>query len=62
MLANVGKILADAKINIAGLSLGRLEAGKEALTVINTDSEINKNVVNAISSINGISNVLAVKI
>jgi D-3-phosphoglycerate dehydrogenase len=62
MLANVGRILADANINIAGLSLGRLEAGKEALTVINTDSEIGKNVVNAISSIDGISNVIAVKV
>jgi D-3-phosphoglycerate dehydrogenase len=62
MLATVGKLLADANINIAGLSLGRLVAGKEALTVINTDSEIGKNVIKAISSVKGISNVLAVKL
>ncbi len=62
MLANVGKILADADINIAGLSLGRTEMGKEALTVINVDSEIQKDVVKAISEINGITKVFAVKI
>jgi D-3-phosphoglycerate dehydrogenase len=62
MLATVGKILAEANINIAGLSLGRLEEGKEALTIINTDSEINKKVINEISSINGVHDVLSVKI
>ncbi len=62
MLANVGKILADANINIAGLSLGRLDLGKEALTVINVDSEISKDVANKISSINGVKKVYTVKI
>ena len=62
MLANVGKVLAEANINIAGLSLGRLEVGKEALTVINTDSEINKNVAEKILAINGVHKVLTVKI
>ncbi len=62
MLANVGKILADAKINIAGLSLGRVEAGKDALTVINVDSEITKVVLNLISSIAGIHSVFSVKL
>jgi D-3-phosphoglycerate dehydrogenase len=62
MLANVGKILADAKINIAGLSLGRFDVGKEALTVINVDSKIDKEVVKSISAINGVKNVSAVKL
>jgi D-3-phosphoglycerate dehydrogenase len=62
MLATVGKILADANINIAGLSLGRLEAGKEALTVINTDSEIDQKGLQEISAIKGVKEVQKVKI
>ena len=62
MLATVGKILADANINIAGLSLGRLNGGKDALTVINTDSEIDQNVMNKISAINGVRDIYKVKI
>ena len=62
MLATVGKILADANINIAGLSLGRLDIGKEALTVINVDSEIDKNVLASISAVSGITSVNAVKL
>jgi len=62
MLSTVGKILADANINIAGLSLGRLAGGKEALTVINTDSEIDQKVMHQISGINGVNNVLKVNI
>lgn len=62
VLAKVGKILADSDINIAGLSLGRVEAGKEALTVINVDSDIDIKVVNSIASINGVHNVHTVKL
>ncbi|MHB1687473.1 MAG: phosphoglycerate dehydrogenase [Ignavibacteriaceae bacterium] len=62
MLAQVGKILAEANINIAGLSLGRLDIGKKALTVINVDSEIGKEVVKSISEIGGVTEVYAVKI
>ena len=62
MLATVGKALAEADINIAGLSLGRLEAGKEALTIINTDSEIDQKVLNRISAIKGVKDIQKVKI
>lgn len=62
VLATVSKILADSNINIAGLSLGREELGKEALTVINVDSEIGKDVIKSIAAINGVHNVYAVKI
>jgi D-3-phosphoglycerate dehydrogenase len=62
MLATVGKILADANINIAGLSLGRREAGKNALTVINVDSGIDLAIQKSISSIDGVKDVYAVNL
>ncbi|MFZ2324202.1 MAG: phosphoglycerate dehydrogenase [Ignavibacteriaceae bacterium] len=62
MLASVGKILADGNVNIAGLSLGRIEKGKEALTVINTDSEIPERLIKNIESINGINYIYKVNI
>jgi len=62
MVAAVGKLLSEAKINIAGLSLGRLEAGKEALTVINVDHHIEENTLEKISQIEGVKNVYSVQI
>lgn len=62
MLATVGKILADANINIAGLSLGRKELGKNAVTGISVDSEVDEKVVEKISSIQGVNNVFYVKV
>ncbi len=62
MLASVSKILADANLNIGGLSLGRIEEGKMALTVINVDSEVNQNIINRISSISGVEKIYLVRI
>src|SRR3972149_1178362 len=62
IIAAVGKKLSEAKINIAGLSLGRLEAGKEALTVINVDHQIEENALDQISKIEGVHNVYSVQI
>ncbi len=62
MVAAVGKILSEAKINIAGLSLGRLEAGKEALSIVNVDNEIDEKVIKKISEIEGVKNVYSVQI
>jgi len=62
VLAQVGKILAENKINIAGLSLGRFGIGKEAITVVNVDSTIDKSVLREITLIEGINNAYTVKI
>lgn len=62
MVAAVGRVLAEAKINIAGLSLGRLEAGKDALSIVNVDNEIDESVVNKISELEGVNNVYSVQI
>ena len=45
MLASVGKVLSEANINIAGLSLGRLGEGLEALTIVSVDGAIDKSTV-----------------
>lgn len=62
MLATVGNILANSNINIAGLSLGRLGIGKEALTVVSVDSHLTSEVIKEIEKINGVKNVYTVKI
>jgi D-3-phosphoglycerate dehydrogenase / 2-oxoglutarate reductase len=60
MLSAVSNLLAVENINIAGLSLGRLEAGKDALTIVNVDSQVNKSVLNSISSLDGIKDIFMV--
>ncbi len=60
MLASVGRILSEENINIAGLSLGRQQTSKEALTIITTDESINKKAIQRIISIDGIWDVLSV--
>lgn len=62
MLAAVGKKLADANINIAGLSLGRIAKGQQALTVISIDSKADNSILNEISMINGIISIYSVGI
>ena len=62
MLSAVSNKLASEHLNIAGLSLGRFEAGKDALTVINLDSQISQVVLDAISSVNGIKDIYTVTI
>ena len=62
ILASVGKILAEANINIAGLSLGRSGKGEKAITVISIDSQIDKNILKKILEIEGVGNAFAVRI
>ena len=60
VLANFSSVLAEEKINIAGLSLGRIEEGKEALTVIKIDSTLNDDIINRLKSIEGINSIFSV--
>ena len=62
MLANFSSVLAEQKINIAGLSLGRIEEGKEALTVIKIDGTLNDDLINRLKSIEGINSIFSVTI
>ena len=54
IVAAVSSILAAAKINIAGMSLGRYGIGKEALMIMTVDSEIPPNTLVEIAKINGL--------
>jgi D-3-phosphoglycerate dehydrogenase len=62
MLASVAAILAGAKINIGGLSLGRLGDAGNALTVISTDSPVSAPVLREIAAVEGVSKVRAVRL
>jgi D-3-phosphoglycerate dehydrogenase len=57
MLAAAGAVLAKNNINIGGLSLGRYGTGKNAVTVMAVDGQVNDVVLNEICSIRGISGV-----
>jgi len=62
MLAGVGAILAAERINIAGLSLGREEPGRKALTVISVDDAIPSSVLKKLGEMEGVFEVRAVKL
>ncbi len=57
MLASVSNILANAKINIGGLSLGRYTGGTTALTIIALDETPSQEVITKISTVDGVSDV-----
>ena len=62
MLARVGRLLADANINIGALALGRKGRGEMALTAVNVDDVLTDDVLAEISSLDGVESVRAVRI
>ncbi len=54
MLARVGTVLASANINIAGVALGRVDAGSRALTIMSVDDDIPDAVLEEIRRIEGV--------
>lgn len=57
VLARAGYLLAENNINIAGVSLSRINKGAAALTIMNIDESIDEEVVNKLRQINGIEKI-----
>lgn len=62
MLAAVGAILAEEKINIAGVALGRYAMGETALTIMNLDNSLSGRILQKIAQISGVSSAKFVKL
>jgi len=62
MLARVGAILARHNVNIASVSLSRTAAGQNALTIMNTDSDIPAAAWDELIHQEGISNLRVVRL
>ncbi|MFQ5867505.1 MAG: phosphoglycerate dehydrogenase [bacterium] len=58
VIGKIGTILGNRKINIAGMQVGRKTVGGKALTIINVDCNISKEVL---KEIEGIAEILEVK-
>jgi D-3-phosphoglycerate dehydrogenase len=57
MLATVGALLAEAGVNIAGLTLGREAPGGLALTALTTDEPIPARVLARVAALDGVRDV-----
>jgi D-3-phosphoglycerate dehydrogenase len=62
MLAQVGAVLASHGVNIGGVSLGRVEEGGNALTVMNIDGSVPPECVAAMREVEGVSNLRIVRL
>ena len=58
VIGKIGTILGNRKINIAGMQVGRKTAGGKALTIINVDCDVSKEVL---EEIQGVSEIVEVK-
>lgn len=56
MVGQVGMILGEYDVNIAGMQLDRLEAGGNALMSLTIDQELNKDVIEKMSKLDGVTN------
>ncbi|MBI4974368.1 MAG: phosphoglycerate dehydrogenase [Candidatus Omnitrophica bacterium] len=62
IIGAIGTILGKNKINIAGMSFGRVELGGKAITVLNVDSDVPKKVLDEIKTAKDIQEVKLVKL
>ena len=62
IVGQVGSILGENKINIAGMTFGRIEKGGESITVINIDVQASEDVLEEIKKSDNIKDVKQIKL
>ena len=62
VIGRIGAILGESKINIGYMQVGRLKAGKEAITLLSIDSEAPQIVLDKLRNIPEMKDVKIVKI
>ncbi|MBN1527085.1 MAG: phosphoglycerate dehydrogenase [Candidatus Omnitrophica bacterium] len=62
IIGQIGTILGESKVNIAGMSFGRAAKGGKACTVLNIDSDVPKDVLEKIRNAENIEEVKLVKL
>ena len=62
IIGNLGTLLGKHKINIAGMTFGRLKKGGKAITVLNIDSPVSSVVLDKIKKQENIKEVKAIKL
>jgi len=62
IIGNLGMLLGQHNINIAGMSFGRIKQGGKAITVLNIDSEVSQSVLEKIKKIKNILSVKQIKL
>jgi D-3-phosphoglycerate dehydrogenase len=54
VIGKVGAMLGDNNVNIAGMNVGRQNAGGEALTIIEVDSAVDTAIIDKLSKVAGV--------
>jgi len=62
LIGEIGQVLGAAGVNIARMTFGRADAGGDALTILNLDSEPDQAVIDKVAAIDGISSVTALAV
>ncbi|MBF0493897.1 MAG: ACT domain-containing protein, partial [Candidatus Omnitrophica bacterium] len=62
IVGKVGTILGEAKVNIAGIHLGRDEQRKLAVSILNLDSDVPKETIEKLKKVQDILDVKQIKL
>lgn len=57
VIGKLGTVIGAANVNIAGMTVGRKQIGKEAITIVEVDSSVSNDLIDKISKIEGVTKV-----